>query len=281
MADLSDVENALVSLIAVAMFPAASSYLPGAIAETFGGQLARVYRGWPNAAELDAQLKALPPVSSVTVFSRPGMTRLTTRYPRTPTVVSAPPCALMAAAAGSAVTFAGQAALGQLAGVSYARQAWVYPVLADDDLAAVAAGLAALVPSATAAGPVLTLATDALVIARTSMSVGVLTENRRQEQGFLVTFRCPDPATRSALAGAVDSVFAATDFLPLPDGSAAGPLLYAGTGVSDVPEKAHEWRRDLSVKLEYPTTQMQQVARMMFGIETVAVDGGPETTTIA
>lgn len=281
MADLSDVERALVSLIATALFPAPASYLPGAAAATFAGPLARVYRGWPNAVELDAYLKAKPPVSQVTVFSRPGMTRLTTRYPRTPTVVSAPPCTLLAAAEGPVVTFSGEPAPGQLVGVSYARQAWVYPVLASDDLADVAAGLAALVPGASSAGPVLTLATAAPVIARTSMSAGVLTENRRQEQGFLVTFRCPDSPTRDALVSAVDAAFAAADFLALPDGSAAGPLLYAGTGVSDVPEKAHEWRRDLSVKLEYPTTQLQQVARTMFGLEVVSIDAGPAVTTIA
>jgi len=282
MADLSDVENALVSLIAAAILPTPTAYLPGAVAATFSGAAVRIYRGWPNASELNADLTAAEPVANITVFSRQGMTRLTTRYPRTPTIVSAPACTLSAEVSGASVEFSGLCAAGQLAGVSYGQQAWVYPVLGSDTPASVASALAALVPGASSSGVVLTLATTTLLaIARTSMSVGVLTENRRQEQGFLVTFRCPDATGRDALVSAADAAFAAADFLPLADGSAAGPLHYAMTTVNDVPEKAHEWRRDLTIRLEYPTTTLQQASRMMFGVQNTSIAGGPAATTIS
>ena len=281
MADLSDVENALVSLVAAALLPNPTAYLPGAAVAAFSGAMVRIYRGWPNASELNTDLTAAEPVANITVFSRPGMMRLTTRYPRTPTIVSAPACTLSAEASGVSVVFSGLCTAGQLAGVSYGQQAWVYPVLETDTPATVAAGLAAIAPDASASGAVLALATTLPVIARTSMSVGVLTENRRQEQGFLVTFRCPDATGRDALVSAVDAAFAAADFLPLADGSAAGPLLYAMTTVNDVPEKAHEWRRDLTVRMEYPTTTLQQASRMMFGVQNTSIAGGPAATTIS
>ena len=68
----SDAENALVQLAAAALYPNgvdAASVIPATI---------RLYRGWPNATALDADLAAGR--VNVTVFPVPGATRNTTRY---------------------------------------------------------------------------------------------------------------------------------------------------------------------------------------------------------
>src|SRR5579862_3521069 len=108
MADQSDVEDALVALVASALYPNGTNVLAA------NGTLSRVYRGWPEAAALDADLAA--GWVNVSVFPESGG-RNTTRYlnewlvpvPTTPT--------LLGSVLGDAVTFSGNAGAGQLAGI--------------------------------------------------------------------------------------------------------------------------------------------------------------------
>src|SRR3954452_21631098 len=108
MADQSDIENALASLISVALYP------NGFDAPSVPGPPCRIYRGWPNSAALDADLAAGK--INVTVFPGGGDSRTTTRYaehwmgePPRPT--------LTAIIDGTTVTFGGTADIGQIAGI--------------------------------------------------------------------------------------------------------------------------------------------------------------------
>lgn len=72
MADQSDVEVTLVSLTSAALYPngTAGASVPGADC--------RIYRGWPNPAALDSDLRA--GIINVTVFPSHGAGQITTRY---------------------------------------------------------------------------------------------------------------------------------------------------------------------------------------------------------
>ena len=110
-----------------------------------------VYRGYPEAAALDAEIKAGD--VHVTVNPRPGgFTRNTTRYLQQDAVTVRPVPSLTVAVDGDTATFGGTADPGQAAGVQVGHAAWVTRTQAGDTPPAVASGLAALVPGASAAG---------------------------------------------------------------------------------------------------------------------------------
>ena len=136
MADQSDVETALVSLASVALYP------NGVGAQSVPGANCRIYRGWPQSTSLDNDLRS--GVINVSVFGGHGPGRLTTRYSDCWTSTSVT-LSLSVEVAGTSVTFAGQAASGQVAGIRAYGNTYVYRVQATDDVAAVAANLAVLV----------------------------------------------------------------------------------------------------------------------------------------
>ena len=108
MADQSDVETALVSLASAALYP------NGIGAPSIPGANCRIYRGWPQSTSLDNDLRS--GVINVTVFGGHGPGRLTTRYSDCWTSTSVTP-SLSVQVVGTSVTFAGQAASGQVAGI--------------------------------------------------------------------------------------------------------------------------------------------------------------------
>jgi hypothetical protein len=108
MPDQADVEAALAAAVAGALYP------QGAAEASAAGIDCRAYRGWPTAAALEADLAA--GVAHVSVQPMAAGFRDTTRYlgewQGTP-----PPVTLTATVDGETVTFAGDPAAGQVAGV--------------------------------------------------------------------------------------------------------------------------------------------------------------------
>ncbi|WP_158746074.1 hypothetical protein [Acidisphaera sp. L21] len=254
----SDAETALTELAAAALYPNGTAADP-AIASTI-----RLYRGWPNATALDADLAAGN--VNITVFPVPGATRLTTRYtldwmpdPVTPT--------LTVSVTGNTVTFAGSADAGQLAGILVEGKSYVHRTIDADNPALVAAILAAAINPirpATAAGTTVTIPNATSLVARTAADASANLELRRQQQEFRVTAWCPTPDLRDATCNTLDITFAATPFLTLPDGSAAR-LRYVSTTTFDQRQDAALYRRDLLYTVEFPTTQVATQPSMLFG----------------
>lgn len=255
----SDVETALVQLAAAALYP------DGAAAAASVGSTVRIYRGWPNAAALDADLAAGR--INVTVFPVSGATRNTTRYapdwlpdPVVPT--------LTASVSGTTATFAGNADLGQLAGVLVDGESFVHRTVAGDTPTLVAATLAAAIyPTriVLTAGASLTIPSASSLLARTAADAVSSQELRRQRQEFRITAWCPTPDLRDAACEAIDIAYAATPFLALSDGSAAR-LRFASTTTFDTKQDAALYRRDLLYTVEYPTTQTAIEPSMLFGV---------------
>lgn len=270
MADLSEVEEALVGLVASALYPNGPSAVPA------NGALTRVYRGWPMASSLDADLAA--GYVNVTVFSESGG-RNTTRHLDQWLRLPAPGVSLIASVTGNAVTFSGSALVGQLAGVLADGTSYVHATDGHDSPALVASDLATLMRAdrivllsgASIIVPGVSKLTARVVALQPAMMV-----TRRQEQHFRVTCWSPDPALRDRTAVIVDTALAPLAFIPLPDGS-AGRIRYHSGAVNDNAEDATLYRRDLVYSVEYPTTVKAQMPTMLFGDLAMQAPAGPPT----
>jgi hypothetical protein len=257
MADLSDVETALVALVSAALYP------NGADAAPAGGVLSRIYRGWPEAAALDRDLAA--GYVNVSVFPEVGGQN-TTRYLDEWLLLPSPGPQLTATVAGNTVTFAGNAAPGQLAGILVDGVTYVHAIVPGDTPALVAADLAALLRQdriVLLSGTTIVIPGVSRLLARVVAAQPAMMQTRRQEQSFRITCWCPDPASRDFSASVIDSALAQLNFIGLPDGS-VGRLRYRSGSISDRAEDASLYRRDLVYRVEYPTTLLQQLPTMLF-----------------
>lgn len=262
MADQSDVEDALVARVSAALYP------QGEDAGSVIGSLCRIYRGWPNAAALDADLAARH--VNVTVFPVEGSQRNTTRWmgewratPVTPT--------LQADVSGETVRMSGGAGVGQLVGIAADGKTYVYRTQAGDTPDLVAAALAAQVRKdriAQLAGSSITIPGAARLLARVVADAPATRQVRRQSQVFRITAWCPSPESRDAAIASIDAALAATTFLDLADGS-TGRLRYDSTATLDQSQDAALYRRDLLYSVDYPTTLTSLQPSMLFGTLTL------------
>lgn len=265
MADLSDVESALVDTIAAAIYPngtVSPSALPAAVA-------VRTYRGSPNASKLSLDMTASIP--NISVFSLPGFTRETTRYPEDWEMLKLPVTTIAASVVGNHVTFSGTSGVPQFAGIRSGGIPYVYAATPADTPNTVAAALAALVPGATCAGAVVSVPPAPKLTARVLGFSTLGRELRRQKQGMKITFYAPTPALRDTVAAFVDVALSRVRFLALPDGY-CGRLRYSGTFVDDVPQKEGLWKRDLRYTVDYPTTEIVVAPPMLWGVVQQAYD---------
>jgi len=258
MADQADVENALVGVAAMALYP------DGFDTASVAGKDCRIYRGWPSSAALDSDLTAGR--INVSVFPADGVGRNTTRYPALWLGSRVQP-SLAVSVCGNSVYFGGLAAAGQIAGILVAGRSYVYRTQVMDTPASVAANIAVLMRSdwiVQLSGTGITVNASGVIVARVVADVPVLQEVRRQEQTFRISCWCPDPDSRDTTATVLDQSFAVAHFLNLPDGSQAR-IQYGGTAVFDQSQDALLYRRDLLYTVEYPTTIRSCQPAMLFG----------------
>jgi hypothetical protein len=258
MADQSDVETALVALVSAAVYPT------GTDSNSVPGPVCRIYRGWPKAAALNADLAAGR--INITVFPASPAVRNTTRYPDQWATTAVVP-SLTVTVAGITVTFGGTASIGQLAGVRVDGQAYPYRTTATDTPASVAANIAALAR----ANGIVTLSQASLtfqgageVLARVVADASGSMEVPRQIQSFRIICWCSTPLLRDATASAIDVSLAAMRFITLADGTAAR-LVFSGTATFDQSQDAILYRRDLIYSVEYATTVTALLPSMLFG----------------
>ena len=258
MADLSDVETALLALLSTNLFPQGVG-APSAV----GGAL-RLYRGWPVTAALSGDIAAGIP--NVSVFAVPQSTRNTTRWGvQRSRPASMPGTSVVVV--GNTLTIGGLPAAGDVVGLLIGGTPYVYPVQAVDTPTSIAAGLSDLAqaefPCLQAASQ-LTFPTAPSLIARVVAATSVVSEWARQEQGFRVSVWTSDPAARDTLSSAIGKGLAPIAFLTLVDGTAAR-LRYRATTTIDEDRDASLYRRDLIYDVEYATTTTADLATMLFG----------------
>jgi hypothetical protein len=261
MADQSDVEATLATLIAGVLYP------HGVNAASILGVTTRIYRGWPNATALDADLVAGR--VNITVFPEPGTQRNTTRYPDHYQVTSTVAPELGILTQGNTATFFGIATAGQLAGLLVGADSVVHRTVAGDTPTLVAAVLAAKLRDATGrvvqqSGDSLTVPGAGFILGRVVADQPAIRETRRQQQGFRLSAWCPDPTLRDIVCAAIDTDLSDRRFIALPDGT-GGALRFAASTVFDQSQNARLYRRDLLYSVDYATTITASLPTMLFG----------------
>jgi hypothetical protein len=259
MADQSDIETTLATLIAAILYP------QGTEAPSILGKLCRIYRGWPHSGALDADLAA--GLVNITIFPDPRHQPLTTRYPADPQIITPVSPSYTITTTATTATIGGTPGRGQVVGLLVDELAVVHRTAATDRPELVAAILAADISTrrmALVAGATITIPGAARLVGRVVADQTVLSETRRQRQMFRVTLWCPDPATRDAAGSAIDAALSALSFIALPDGT-AGRLLFHGSSLLDHAENAALYRRDLHYTVEYATTVATVLPAMIFG----------------
>jgi hypothetical protein len=268
MADQADVEAALVALAANALYP------QGAGATSVIGRPCFIYRGVPTAPAL-ADAVRLGQVHGSVCGLAEGM-RDVTRFPRVWQAIAPVPATLGVSVHGQNVSFSGQCAAGQLAGISLHGVAYPYAVQATDTPATVASNLAAILRGAgfliQYEARTITAPQAHGVVARVVAGAGALLEIRRQVQDFAVSLWCADPASRDLAANAVDISLAGIGFFALADGSSAR-MIFRRTEARDDAQDAGLYRRSLVYSVEYPTTRGTLDPAMLFGNAEFTADG--------
>jgi hypothetical protein len=261
MADQSDVEQVLAAIASGLLYP------EGPSGESAVGVPCRIFRGWPDAPTLDADL--LAGRVTVTVAGDARGQRTTTRYPDVWRSLRPVAVTLSIAVVDDTATFSGQATLGQIAGLLAGQVAAVHRTVPGDTPVSVAAALGGALASVpgplsttTVEGTMVIVPAAPTLIARVVADQPSIRETRRQLQAFRIVCWCPDPATRDLVAGTIDSAMATYDFLGLPDGM-AGRVRFLSSTASDRAQDAALYRRDLIYTVDYATTLSADLPRLL------------------
>ena len=258
MADLSDVENALVDAITTVLYPNGNG------GPSIAGMLCRVYRGWPSPAALNADLSG--GVVNVTVAPAPVAGELPVPYFDVEYTVS-PASTLFAALSGQSVTMSGTPARGQMVGILADNIPYVYEVGEKDTPESIAASLGVTIR----AQRDVSISYATLTIPGTrSLSARVVTNGfttralRRQRKEIRISCWCPEALTRDLIAKSIDIGLTGSTFLALADTTKVR-VQYLSTETFDQSRGALLYRRDLSYHCEYTAIIRRIAPVMLFG----------------
>jgi hypothetical protein len=269
MADLSDVEDALVACVTASLYPNGADQ-PSVLATEY-----RIYRGWPTPTGLNADLAA--GTVNVTVFPGSRPTRILTPLPIAYAV--GPQQSTFSATTNSdTVTFAGTPSPRDLVGLLVDRISYQYRPQSTDTAAMVAAAFFTQIRNdrlVRLSGQTVTIPGVTKLVARVFAQQSHLQEARRQERDIVIACWAPSPPTRDLTAAAIDVALSGQTFLSLSDGTSAR-IQYLDTTVYDRAQNAQLYRRDLIYSAEYPTVSLVSAPPMLFGDMKLG-----ETTTIA
>lgn len=288
MAYIADVENAILSTLEGVLFPNIN-YRFGDLQVSSVGPQVRLYRGWPESAQMDQDLAlgvvGENPISAfacnVTVFPAASMARNTTRWMaeewvEAPVITST----FTAVTTTRKVTFGGTYLASSVVGVAYGSgnhpPAFGYRLLPGDTPATVSAIFAAKFPTATYNPSLFTLTfpDDNFLFSAVVVDGSAQTVTRLQEQYFRITIWASTPYVRDVVGAAIDSGLSHVRSYSFPDGTFSGKPEYRSIFIDDVPEMSREWRADMQMVIEYPTTYTQVFNRALFLRETVTPNGG-------
>jgi hypothetical protein len=258
MADIADVEQAVADSVTAALYP------QGAFHASAVGALCRVYRGWPNAATLNADLSA--GAVNVTVVSDNDSGRTTTRYLPRWHYTPIQPGATMNVS-GQTIAISGSPTVGDIVGAIVDGVPYTCRVGANDSPAIVASNLELLIQAdrpARARGPNILIPGARSIAVRVVCDSPASFETRRQEKDLRIICWCFAPDVRDAVAATVDAAIDQIEFLHLQDQTQAR-IVYKNTVSYDQAQNALLYRRDLIYTVEYPTITTVQQPSMIIG----------------
>ncbi len=263
MADITDVSNALVTVIAGIVYPNGTSQ------PSITGVPVLVYQGWPDAVQLRTDLAAGK--VHVSVYPQPNMLRIIDSAMSDWSTPSAPVNTITLTLSGQTVTVGGTVSAPQNAALVVDGKGYVYAVQAGDTLASIATALAALVnadQTATAVGAVVTIPGAKYISPRVGGQGIAVRETRRQEQGYQITVWANCFDQRDPIAAAIDSALSGIPHLTLADQSAA--LRFKSSRQDDSQQKEGIYRRDLMYAVEFSTFASQTLTQITATVENVS-----------
>jgi hypothetical protein len=258
MADLSDVENAVVAKVIGAIYPAGISQTSAI------GVACRVFRGWPSPANLNQDLAG--GTVNVTVFPTNAPDEVPGAYFDDPQT-NVPPTSLIATVVGQSITISGPINSNQTIGVLIDGVPFSYSAGEHDTTDSIAANLSALVSVSrisVLSGSTFTIPGSRSLFARTVTNASVSWGLRRQRRQIQTIAWCPSFVLRDAVCKIVDLALGASSFISLPDGTSAH-CLYVSTHVYDQSINALLYRRDLCYQFEFTTVNTVVAPVMLFG----------------
>ena len=258
MADLTDVENALVSRVTDAIYPNGTAQ-PSAI-----GTTCRIYRGWPISASLNSDLTA--GITNITVF--PSSIPAEILPPYLDCISSqATSLQLNGTVSGEVVTFSGAVTTVCLIGLIIDGRPYVYSAGTADTPYSIAANLAVMIQAqrlAALSGASVTIPGARTIVVRIVGEGSVTRQQRRQGQEVQIISWCPSTTTRDQVAALIDTDLSGTAFLPLVDGTSAR-IIYRATRVYDQSQNSLLYRRDLVYQCEYSIITIESASPMVVG----------------
>lgn len=255
MADVSDVENVLVTTVANMVYPNGTS-MPSIVNTDI-----RVGRGFPLPKSLDADLANN--AININIAAVYGMYKQTTRFEKKWRPGASVPATLVAIVDddGRTITMSGtvstpQSVMSIVNGVGYP-----YVVLDSDTLDSIASGIAALVPDASSSGAVVSIPDAYSIIARIGVQGNSIKEVGRQQQVFEVTVWTTTSndgyLLRDSLCGQLTPLLDDLVWIDMPDGFQANIWKTKNLSTDNMQKERLLWR-SLYYTVEYATTLSQK-----------------------
>jgi hypothetical protein len=258
VADLSDVESAIVSELIGALYP------NGTASASAVGVTCRVYRGWPVPTALNSDLAGN--ITNITVFPSITPDQVPEAYFDRP-YGNISPVGLNASVTGQNVTLSGIVSENLTVGLIVDGVPYTYGTNAGDTVESVAANLrvAVLVDRvAILSGATLLIPNTISLIARIVANVNVSLSLRRQRKEIQICCWCPSTSLRDSVCTLVDLALVSSPFIRTSDGTKAH-VQYVSTQVYDQSQNALLYRRDLCYRFEYTMIGNSLAPVMLFG----------------
>lgn len=277
MAEITAIADEIASVIASALYPDGET-------ESVVGAPVKLYPGWPNATDLDADMRL--GTCHVTVYPTQAGGKAEQVFEREQP--AAPPVhGISATVSGSSITFSGIPTSGEYVSLivegrkAYSRVGATLGAI----LTALLADILPDFPGSTLVGSVLTVNGAFEFTVRSGAPVQMVKPVWRHEQGFQISVWAPNPELRSAIGQAVNVALATTSRLALDDCSYANISL--GKSIdSDSREAGLIYRRDVMTMIQFATVEtftayeVTVVATTFQGVDSLSgmADGPPVTT---
>jgi len=276
VADVSDVEQTLVNLAALALYPTppGTSTTPSPVT----GAVTSITRGDPLPDQLDPLLVSGNVL--VTVNARPFGTHLVpVSLSGVQTVATIPATLTVSVAGNNVATFGGTVTVGQTVTVVLGNSYYSYAPVLHDTPTIVATQLAALIPGATSSGTALTVNSVKPASIRLQYTGTQVLPQRRQVLDFVVRVYTSQPTLRDTTAKAIDQLFVQTRRPVLTD-QTIGLLRYSGTAYNNVPERDNLFERALIYCVEWDTVVVTVAYAVTTLVQTVTDSLGDSSVTL-
>ena len=261
MADLYEVENALVQYIGNVVYP--NGIPTNGISPVGGIVINGPVRGWPVSQDLDILLQSGK--GMITIYPLAGMTQMTTRFMDKWLQLTENSVNITYTVLNNQIEFSGTVSDNMIAGIFNNGKGYVVNISSIDTPSSIASKLSALISGSSAIGNVLTLNEIYLDF---EVGVGIaqtcFCEKIRYLQQFQISLWMPTTLSRDLVGKAIsNSIY--QKFIELPD-LTYGWLKPGMSSYDDKMSKSNEWVRHIRVSVEYGDGITELSYPVLFGV---------------